>query len=184
MSLCLKRLTVMVGILIISITAGFAQTISDKVTKSADGEGTVIIYQAAYLKALLDGTEYPPRVIEKPKPIVVPLDTIADKTEKEEAPKKYVNPNPVKKIKIGYRVQIYSGNNSRGAREKAYAAGRMFKGSYTNIPVYVHFVTPHWTCSVGNFQNLEDARRFLAQIKSSGRFRTANVVRTRITVKE
>ena len=81
----------------------------------------------------------------------------------------------------GFRVQAFSGGNSRDDKNKAYEAGDAIKKRYPNIPVYVHFFSPRWTCRIGNFRSYEEASQMLSEIKSMG-FDGACIVKGKITV--
>lgn len=85
-----------------------------------------------------------------------------------------------RKVK-GYRVQAYSGGNTRQARQAAEQAGNAIKARFPEQPVYVHFYSPSWKCRVGNFRNYNDAARLMRQIRSMG-YKSACVVAGTITV--
>lgn len=81
----------------------------------------------------------------------------------------------------GYRVQAYSGGNSRADRQKAESIGNAIKLRFPDIPVYVHFYSPRWICRVGNFRTYDEANEVLKEIKSMG-YRQACIVKGKITV--
>ena len=66
----------------------------------------------------------------------------------------------------GYRVQIFAGGNSRNDRLKAEQTGNNIKMKFPDQPVYVHFYSPRWICRMGNFRELGEAKKVLAQGKS------------------
>ncbi len=86
------------------------------------------------------------------------------------------------KIK-GYRIQVYSGGNSRADRLKAENAGTAMKAAFPEQPVYVHFYSPSWKCRMGNFRNIEDARKILAEVKKMG-YTQANIIKGTIQVQQ
>lgn len=81
----------------------------------------------------------------------------------------------------GYRVQAYSGGNSRVDRQKAESIGSAIKMRFPDLPVYVHFYSPRWICRVGNFRTYDEANSVLKEIKSMG-YRQACIVKGKITV--
>lgn len=81
----------------------------------------------------------------------------------------------------GYRIQVFSGGNSRADRRKAETAGTIMKANFPYEPIYVHFYSPSWKCRMGNYKSLEEARRLLAQVKKLG-YRQACIVKGTISV--
>ena len=56
------------------------------------------------------------------------------------------------KIKAkGYRIQVFSGNNTRASKEKANEADRYIRDKYPDLPVHTEFKNPRWRCTVGDF---------------------------------
>lgn len=202
----MKILICAFGILFSAVSMSSAQTLTDKLQKTTSGEGSVIIYQHPEIEALLNGTAYPPKAV---KPIA---DTKPTRTEQKTAHKKSGSGNTNNSLTAdnivsindknggttpdqygkkmykrsitvnGYRIRLYSGDNSRAARQKAYSIGYLFKSSYLNIPVYTHFVSPHWNCTVGNFKTYEEAQKLLSELRESGQFNGAIIVKSKIQV--
>ena len=111
--------------------------------------------------------------------------TKTPESEEEEAPivdmrKKVMRGS--RKI-VGYRVQAFSGGNSRIDRQKAEQASIVIKTKYPEEPVYVHFYSPHWICRVGNYRTFEEANSMLQKVKALG-YRQANIVKGKITVQD
>ena len=82
---------------------------------------------------------------------------------------------------MGYRVQVFSGKNTRADREKAQQAGRTIKGHMPGQPVYVHFYSPRWVCRIGNFAKEDEALNMVKKVKALG-FKNACVVKTVVNV--
>lgn len=83
---------------------------------------------------------------------------------------------------IGYRVQIFSGGNTREDRQKAEQIGHELKKRLPSQPVYVHFISPRWTVRVGNFRKQEHATSLLKTMKKFG-YRQACIVKGTVTIK-
>ena len=81
----------------------------------------------------------------------------------------------------GYRVQIFSGGNTRADRTKAHQAMSKAKQNYPSLPAYTHFFSPHWKCLVGNFIDYKEADKVLKQMKALG-FKQAIIVKSKISV--
>lgn len=65
----------------------------------------------------------------------------------------------------GYRIQVFSGGNSRADRQKAEQIGADLKRLFPNQPIYVHFYSPSWKCRMGNFKSQGEAQTVLKQVK-------------------
>ena len=87
----------------------------------------------------------------------------------------------IKKVR-GFRVQVFSGGNTRIAHQQADKAGQKAKELFPEQPVYVHFYPPRWMCLVGNFTSYDTARRVMRAIRKGG-YPHANVIRTMVTIK-
>ena len=81
----------------------------------------------------------------------------------------------------GFRVQVFSGGNSRNDRQKAERIGAAMKSHFPDQPVYVHFYSPSWKCRIGNYRTQEEARTILTQVKQLG-YTSACIVKGTITV--
>lgn len=87
----------------------------------------------------------------------------------------------VQKVR-GFRVQVYSGGNTRIAHQQADKAGQKAKQLFPEQPVYVHFYAPRWMCLVGNFTNYDAAKKIMRTLRKEG-YPHANVIRMMVTVK-
>lgn len=81
----------------------------------------------------------------------------------------------------GYRVQVFSGGNTREDKNKAYQAGTTVKNNFPDQPIYVHFYSPRWKCLMGNFTSYSDAAAVLKEVKALG-YPQACIVKGKITV--
>ena len=86
-----------------------------------------------------------------------------------------------KKKVNGFRVQVYSGGNTRNARQQAEIAGQKVKAILPDQPVYVHFYSPRWMCQVGNFTTQRQALSVLRKVRKIG-FKQAIIIRCKVTV--
>ena len=82
---------------------------------------------------------------------------------------------------VGYRVQAFSGGNTRQDRMKAEQAGNAISQMFPGIYVEVHFYSPSWKCRVGNYRNYEDAKEMRDEIRRMG-YPSATIVKGKITV--
>ena len=81
----------------------------------------------------------------------------------------------------GYRVQAFTGGNTRKDRQHAEAVGNAIKHRFPDQPIYVHFYSPRWICRVGNFRTYEEAHAMLQEIREMG-YKQASIVKGKISV--
>jgi len=78
---------------------------------------------------------------------------------------------------IGYRVQVYSGSNSRESRAEANRLASSVKQYLPDIKVYTAFENPRWTCKVGDFRTVEEADAVMRELKKTGVFKELTIVK-------
>lgn len=81
----------------------------------------------------------------------------------------------------GYRIQAFSGGNSRADKIKAQQAGERLKRAFPDQPIYVHFYSPSWKCRMGNYRSYAEAKEYLAKVRALG-YKQATILRGKITV--
>ena len=82
----------------------------------------------------------------------------------------------------GYRVQVFGGGSTRADRQKAEQIGKELKEKMPSQPVFVHFISPRWTCRVGNFRKADHANTLLKTVKKLG-YKQACIVKTVVVVR-
>ncbi len=187
-----------------------AQSFLNELRASKNGQGTVTVTQSPEIDELVNNAKLTrnqpaPAVPEKVKP-ALPKETkaVAHSEKASKAAPETTHTNRAtaaresteseapavdtsKKVmrggrKItGYRVQAYSGGNSRADRQKAERIGNAIKMRFPDLPIYVHFYSPRWICRVGNFRTYQEANDVLQEIKGMG-YRQACIVKGKITV--
>ena len=75
----------------------------------------------------------------------------------------------------GYRVLVYSGNNSRQARDEANAMAKYMRDNYPGAEVYVVFESPIRTCEYGDFRTREEAELLMYRLRATKKFREISV---------
>lgn len=84
--------------------------------------------------------------------------------------------------RAGYRVQVYAGNNTRGAKNEAHAVAELVKETFPDLPVYATFIPPRWLCRVGDFLTIEEADAVMRQMRATLKFKEVSIVREQINV--
>ncbi len=84
----------------------------------------------------------------------------------------------------GYRVQIYSDNNARTAKNEARAKERAIAGAFPELSTYVIYDSPYWRLRVGDCRSKAEADELAVEIKKAFPAYRAEitVVRDRINV--
>ena len=75
----------------------------------------------------------------------------------------------------GYRVLVYSGNNSRQARDEANAMAAYMRANYPGAEVYVVFESPIRTCEYGDFRTREEAELLMYRLRATKKFKEISV---------
>lgn len=84
----------------------------------------------------------------------------------------------------GYRVQIYSDNNARTAKNQARAKERAISEAFPELSTYVVFDSPYWRLRVGDCRTRTEADELATELKNAFPAYKAEimVVRDRINV--
>lgn len=91
------------------------------------------------------------------------------KERAEEADKGYYSGMVRTRYKArGFRIQVYTGGNTRNHKAQAYAIAGKTRQIAPELSTYVQFQSPHWICRVGDFRNREDANRYARRLRSAG----------------
>lgn len=162
-----------------------AQKFTERLEQVEAGKGRVVIHQDSSIERLVNGS--PEKKAEKQ----------IDRTETSSVLKKNDPDSSASIVKsdtttpkayrskyttVGYRIQVYSGGNSRTAREQAMRKGNQVKKFFADLPVYTHFYSPRWTCRIGDFRSYAEASRVLSELKGTGAFGEAVIVKCKIQV--
>ena len=81
----------------------------------------------------------------------------------------------------GYRVQAFTGGNTRNDRIQAEQIRDKLKAAFPDQPIYTHFYSPRWICRMGNYRTYNEANSYCKKLKAMG-YKQACVVKGKITV--
>lgn len=185
------------------MVVGHAQTFLEHLQKKQQGQGVVTVTQSKELDYLIDGVKAKPKLDKDSlnKDSINQKEVAKDSTTTEKPHRRLVRKEKettdenTENVKVdtrkkvmrgshkvnGYRVQIFSGGNTRADRTKAHQAMTKAKQNYPSLPAYTHFFSPHWKCLVGNFIDYKEADKVLKQMKALG-FKQAIIVKSKISV--
>lgn len=82
----------------------------------------------------------------------------------------------------GYRVMVYSGNNSRTAREEANRWAQYMRENFPGAEVYVVFESPIRSCQYGDYRTREEAEAVMYKLKATKKFKEISVRKTFINL--
>ena len=82
----------------------------------------------------------------------------------------------------GYRVLVYSGNNSRAARDEANNMAQYMRENFPGAEVYVVFESPIRSCQYGDYRTREEAEAVMYRLKATRKFREISVKKTLINL--
>ena len=175
-----------------------AQTYTQRIQKTTQGQGTVTIHQDEAIDELVNGVAAAtPKKDSKPatkpqtpttKPQTTPTPkpqtpaVVVDQPETTTVDSIDTNAGQKRTVKTtGYRVQVFAGGNTRRDRQRAEQAGNALRQLYPGEEVYVHFYSPRWICRLGNSRTYEEAHEKMLEVRKMG-YESATVVKGKITV--
>lgn len=82
----------------------------------------------------------------------------------------------------GYRIQAYAGNNTRAAKNEAYACSARIKQYFPELSVYTTFNPPRWLCRAGDFRTIEEADAMMRRLRATGVFKEVSIVKDHINL--
>ncbi len=82
----------------------------------------------------------------------------------------------------GYRVLVYSGNNSRVARDEANKMAKFMRENFPGAEVYVEFNPPIRSCQYGDYRTREEAEAVMYRLKASKKFKEISVKKCMINL--
>lgn len=196
----MKRIAVIAILTTVCLGGAQAQTFLDRLKKPAKDKAVVTVTQDAAIDKLVNGDiTAKTTVVNKKEPATTTKEEPAATTKKEPAHSATTTTTPPassstieepdmsKKVMknsykvTGYRVQAFTGGNTRNDRQAAENVGNAIKRRFPEQPIYVHFYSPRWICRVGNFRTYEEAHAMLMEIREMG-YKQASIVKGKISV--
>lgn len=82
----------------------------------------------------------------------------------------------------GYRIQAYAGNNTRAAKNEAYACSARIREYFPELTVYTTFNPPRWLCRAGDFRSIEEADAMMRKLRATGVFKEVSIVKDHVNL--
>lgn len=67
---------------------------------------------------------------------------------------------------MGYRIQVFAGNNQRVSKSEAYTKESDVKSIFPELSTYVVYTAPFWRLRVGDFQTFQEAQRNMTKLRA------------------
>ena len=153
---------------------------TEVIQQSSQGEGTLVIHQSKSISDLVNG---------EASGRSNPVETTNQVEGGAGSPAVVASPDTSTVVRMGqrtlgngYRIQVFSGDNTRKGKVEAAVMRQKVKNLFGDLPVYTHFVSPHWICRAGDFRTYEEANEYFKRFRDSGAFPEAVIVRSKVTV--
>ncbi len=82
----------------------------------------------------------------------------------------------------GYRVQVYSGGNTRNSKQEAESIASRVKSGFPELKIHTMFNPPRWLCQVGDFLSIEEADAMMRKLRRDGGFKEAIIVKEQVSI--
>lgn len=176
-------LTILASVYICCGTTRAQTTYTEHLTKAEAGKGTVVIVQDPAIADIVNNTRRAAVPASVQTRTTVASDSAGSPVHAKTA---YRPANSGEKRQRhyvqGYRIQVYTGGNSRTEKMAAIKIGNKCRAAFGELSVYPHFVSPRWICQVGDFRNINDAKRYLGLIREARISNEARIVRCKVLV--
>ena len=179
-----NHLIVVTSLLLACMPVLAQQRYTDLLQRPVQGQGRITLYQSERIAALVNGTT-PSVTPVRTTPVAPAAGTHAQRpaSDSTDTVTPAARPTGPRMRVNGYRIQVYSGDNSRKGKNEAAAMGRRVRDMFPELTVYTHFASPHWICRVGDFRTYEEASEYLRQMRETGMFAEAVLVRCKVMVR-
>lgn len=86
----------------------------------------------------------------------------------------------------GFRVQVFSDNNTRTAKNEARAKAKQVAARFPQLSTYVRYTSPYWRLKVGDFRTRQEADEVAEQLRKAfpAFSKEIRVVRDRINLSD
>lgn len=133
-----------------------SKSIVDDLNTTKAGQGKIVVYQDEGIRILIGANMITNNIASNPTAVANQLSTTADGTD---APKNFIKAK-------GYRIQVYSGNDQKVAKNEANSRKGAIQSSFPNMEVTVSYNSPVWRVRAGNFKTQEQASQALSELKA------------------
>lgn len=150
-----------------------ALLVSAVLTAQADVESTITIVDHITLGTKNKVTQ-PDQLLRR----LLPVEGVEEPEQKEELQR------PVNGRMAGFRVQVFSDNNTRTAKNEARSKQRHISSRFPQYQTYVMYTSPYWRLKVGDFRTQQEANAAADELRKAfpAYSKEIRVVRDRVNV--
>lgn len=86
---------------------------------------------------------------------------------------------------MGFRIQVFAGNNQRISKSEAYTKESDVKSIFPELSTYVVYTAPFWRLRVGDFQTFQEAQRNMTKLRAEfpAYGREMSIIKEKVRVK-
>jgi hypothetical protein len=153
-----------------------AQKFTESLGVPNDKGGVVVVNHSSKVDSLINGLIT--KVVSKqlPTPMIKPsTDTIQLDSLGNPIIKGYLQ-------KEGFRIQIFTGANSRADKDKALRLQRKCNEQFPDMKSYCSFMSPRWVVRVGDFATKEEAMLKMTEVREAGLSHEVRLVRCKVQI--
>lgn len=111
---------------------------------------------------------------------LMPVIGVEDHEQKEEIQR------PINGRMAGFRVQVFSDNNARTAKNEARSKQRTISSRFPQYQTYVMYTSPYWRLKVGDFRTQQEANNAADELRKAfpAYSKEIRVVRDRVNIND
>lgn len=173
MEIIMKKLRILI-LIFVSALVNNTVVAQDNIIEKISRDSIIRIVQPGTLST---------RLFQKEESAIPTQQSAVSNVEESSTPAVTVG-NQVQRV-VGFRVQVFSDNNSRTAKSEARSKSKAINDAIPHYRTYVTYDAPYWRLKVGDFRTRTDAEEAADEIKRlfPSYSREVRVVRDRINVK-
>lgn len=142
---------------------------------SAQADSEVITIVDHITKGTDNTVVQPDKLLQR----LIPVEGAEEETKEEIA-------KPVNGRMAGYRVQVFSDNNARTAKNEARSKQRIIASRFPRYQTYVMYTSPYWRLKVGDFRTQQEPKAAADEIGKAfpAYKKEIRVVRDRVNIQD
>ncbi len=186
MNVSVKSLATLVALFLLSVAAQAQSTFTEHVKHQQKGYGKVIILQDSIIEQIVNNA-LPNTPAANATGEGQGNNGDKENSEMEKKKQEYLSGggnNTHRVQKKGFRIQIYSGNNTKHDKDEAEALMKKCQKAFPELSGYVRYRNPRWECVMGDFVDRETALEYAEKIRNKRITRFVRILADKVFVRE